>query len=267
MKRLLDLSEPHLTALAHALRSGRLSSPFPVTSLNHLVPEDSAPGLSEYFRELSLGGITADHLALIMELIINDRRGRPRAEEVFTLVTSGVEPGNVTTRDTSVVVRDLFATANETVLVAGYAVFQGQKVFKALAERMSANPELQVRMFLDIHRKNDDNAEDAEIVSKFRERFLRYEWPSQTCIPAVFYYPPSLNKVATERAVLHAKVVVVDRQQVFVSSANFTEAAQKRNIEVGLLLKSTALSHSILSYFETLVSEGIMKQAIHEDQQ
>jgi phosphatidylserine/phosphatidylglycerophosphate/cardiolipin synthase-like enzyme len=36
---------------------------------------------------------------------------------------------------------------------------------------------------------------------------------------------------------LHAKCIAVDDQQVFVSSASFTEAGQDRNIEVGLLVR------------------------------
>ena len=35
---------------------------------------------------------------------------------------------------------------------------------------------------------------------------------------------------------MHAKCVVADSRHVFVSSANFTEAAQERNVEIGLLL-------------------------------
>jgi phosphatidylserine/phosphatidylglycerophosphate/cardiolipin synthase-like enzyme len=49
--------------------------------------------------------------------------------------------------------------------------------------------------------------------------------------------PRSLELDARRRANLHVKCVVVDRQVVFVSSANFTEAVQERNIEVGVLLR------------------------------
>ena len=37
-------------------------------------------------------------------------------------------------------------------MVAGYAVYQGHRVFQALADRMDELPELKVRMFLDIQR-------------------------------------------------------------------------------------------------------------------
>jgi phosphatidylserine/phosphatidylglycerophosphate/cardiolipin synthase-like enzyme len=45
--------------------------------------------------------------------------------------------------------------------------------------------------------------------------------------------------------VLHAKAVVADDEAVFVTSANLTEAAFDRNIELGLLVLDRALALSI----------------------
>ena len=57
-------------------------------------------------------------------------------------------------------------------------------------------------------------------------------------------------------AALHAKCIVVDGFEVFVSSPNFTEAAQERNIEVGLRLHSAAIAERIRRFFESLVHRG-----------
>ena len=64
------------------------------------------------------------------------------------------------------VVSDLFRKAEETILIAGYAVYQGQKVFHALAERMVERPALKVRMFLDIQRRPGDSSSSAEMVQE-----------------------------------------------------------------------------------------------------
>lgn len=45
-----------------------------------------------------------------------------------------------------------------------------------------------------------------------------------------------------KRSSLHAKCVVVNAEQVFVSSANFTKVGQERNIEVGLKIQSPQLA-------------------------
>ncbi len=53
--------------------------------------------------------------------------------------------------------------------------------------------------------------------------------------------------------VLHAKAVVADREAVFVTSANLTEAALDRNIELGLLVRDRALAASVVSHFRGLI--------------
>jgi len=62
-----------------------------------------------------------------------------------------------------------------------------------------------------------------------------------------------------KRASLHAKCVVVDRREVFVASANFTEAAYERNIEVGLLIHPSMLAERLVRHFEALLAEGVLK--------
>jgi phosphatidylserine/phosphatidylglycerophosphate/cardiolipin synthase-like enzyme len=77
-------------------------------------------------------------------------------------------------------------------------------------------------------------------------------------LPQVFYFPLSLDEAPEKRAALHAKCVVVDRHTVFVSSANFTEAAQERNIEVGLLIQAGWLAERITGHFEAMVAERLL---------
>ena len=60
----------------------------------------------------------------------------------------------------------------------------------------------------------------------------------------------------------HAKCIAVDDQEVFVSSANFTEAAQERNIEVGLLVRSVVLSERLTRFFEALVDSHYFLRVI-----
>ncbi|MGM0486992.1 MAG: phospholipase D-like domain-containing protein [Planctomycetota bacterium] len=56
--------------------------------------------------------------------------------------------------------------------------------------------------------------------------------------------------------------MVVDGHTVFVSSANFTEAAQERNIEIGLLVKSPRLAEQITSHFNALTGAGLLQRII-----
>ena len=70
------------------------------------------------------------------------------------------------------------------------------------------------------------------------------------------------NALHVIRAVLHAKCVVIDGRIAFVSSANFTEAAQERNIEVGVLVRSELIAERIINFFTALISTGAVRRAL-----
>ena len=209
--------------------------------MQRMVSKDIAERAANVFDHLASQGFNAIQIATVLDLLKADRSNRPRIEDAFQLVTTGPEVDGVANRDTSVVVRELFANASESVLVAGYAVYQGQRVFQALADRMVDYPKLRVRLFLDIQRPQGDTSTSQEIICRFAERFQHTQWPTNRPLPEVFYDPRSLE-ASPEKRHAAAKTVVVDSQHVFVSSANFTEAAQYRNIEVGILIHSRTVS-------------------------
>jgi phosphatidylserine/phosphatidylglycerophosphate/cardiolipin synthase-like enzyme len=53
--------------------------------------------------------------------------------------------------------------------------------------------------------------------------------------------------------------IVVDQQQVFVSSANFTEAPQERNLEIGLRIDSASLAEKLTRHFDTLLADRLLQ--------
>jgi phosphatidylserine/phosphatidylglycerophosphate/cardiolipin synthase-like enzyme len=206
-------------------------------------------------------GFTPSNIATTLDVLRADRANRPTFEDILELVTTGPEIEGIANRDTGVVVRDLFANATQSVLVIGYAVYQGQKVFQALADRMLAIPDLQVRLFLDIQRPHGDTSATSEIIRRFASQFRITQWPDERPLPEVFFDPRSLDKSSQKRACLHAKAVVVDARSVFISSANFTEAAQQRNIEVGILANSDSLAQRLTAFFDKGLLEGIFHSA------
>ena len=61
-----------------------------------------------------------------------------------------------------------------------------------------------------------------------------------------------------ERACMHAKCIVVDNQELLITSANFTQAAQARNIEAGLVLRDEVTARRVVAQFDRLVELGRM---------
>lgn len=259
MKHVLsDIGENDLGQIAALLRLGRLQSPFSSAALSQLSTEH-ADRLSSFLRMLSEEGMSIPHMVLLLESVAMERRRLQSTEVGIELVTSGPEAPGITNRDTVVVVRELFQNANKAVLIAGYAVYQGKQVFAALARRMEEVPGLTVRMYLDVQRHPTDTSLASEVVSRFTQRFKSKEWPGER-LPEIYFDPRSLEIGAEKKASLHAKCIVVDGEVSFISSANFTEAAQIRNIEVGALIRSTQIARKIMDHFEALTQGGVLRR-------
>ncbi|HYR89308.1 MAG TPA: DISARM system phospholipase D-like protein DrmC [Terriglobia bacterium] len=256
---ILSLSDDDLRSLAAALRSGRLAAPFRSGALQRLVAKSLSDGLAQDLQSFHDQGFGPAQLTSLIDLLLKDRSQRPRAEDAFDLVTTGPDSDAAANRDTSVVVRELFANAEESVLVAGYAVYQGQRVFQALADRMHTKPNLKVQMFLDVRRGPGDTAAVSEVVHRFGDHFRQVDWPKERPLPELFYFPSSLEERPHERGSMHAKIVIIDNSKVFISSANFTEAAQQRNIEVGLVVRSRPLSQQLTNHFLSMVADGALR--------
>jgi hypothetical protein len=259
MRDALDLlTDADLTALAAAIRSGRLTPPFTPVSVRRYCATPQAPAAAAQLQQLYEEGMQSPHLTLLIEVIVRTRRGQPQEADLVDLVWTGPEAPGTAIRETGVVVRELFGRAETDVLVAGFAIYQGREVFKRLAERMSERPCLRVRFFLDVHREPGDTLLAEEVLRRFALKFQTHEWPGGR-LPEVYYDPRSLNLEVAKRSSLHAKFIVVDRQVAFVTSANFTEAAQTRNIEVGALIRCERFADRLAKHFMTLVDAGVLE--------
>ncbi len=252
------LSSPDLRALGEAIRSGRLYPPFTPMSVQRYSASTDAVAVASELQRLADEGGRTEFLAFVLEVLADDRASRSEPEDLIDLVWSGPEAPGTASRDTPVVVRELFSTATQFVHVAGYAVYQGREVFRELAKRMEELPALKVQMFLDVHRAHGDTAKDSEILSEFARRFKTREWPGNR-MPDIYYDPRALDMDQSKKSSLHAKCIVIDRACAFVSSANFTEAAQIRNIEVGALIRSAHFADTLARHFEALADAGILQ--------
>jgi phosphatidylserine/phosphatidylglycerophosphate/cardiolipin synthase-like enzyme len=122
---------------------------------------------------------------------------------------------------------------------------------------MDAKPTLHVTLLLNIQRKRGDSTASDQLVRRFADRFWKTDWPGSSH-PNVFYDPRALDPDGPG-GVLHAKAVVADDESVFVTSANLTESALDRNIELGILIRDRAFALTIIGYFTNLIDRNLLK--------
>jgi phosphatidylserine/phosphatidylglycerophosphate/cardiolipin synthase-like enzyme len=86
-----------------------------------------------------------------------------------------------------------------------------------------------------------------------------YIWTFGQPRPTV-YYDPRTATPGPPWASLHAKCIVVDDECALVTSANFTDRGQTRNIEAGVLVTDTTFAEQLAGQWRQLVREGLVEQ-------
>jgi phosphatidylserine/phosphatidylglycerophosphate/cardiolipin synthase-like enzyme len=246
---------PHLrTQLKDGLRAGLIAAPYPSTSVQAAtsISGRAAEEVATALTELEKTGLAGAVVAVLLEAVDHAESRSPRPD----LVWSGPEVSGLYARDTRRVYEELLGSAERSIWASTYAFFDGPKAFEVLSRRMDSVEDLEVTLLLNIERKWGDTTGRDELVRRFADRFWKTEWPGERR-PSVFYDPRSLDE-GRPAGVLHAKAVVKDDDTVFITSANLTEAALDRNIELGLVVRDPALSLTVVTHFRGLVERELL---------
>lgn len=257
-----QLSLPNLTSLAKAIADKRLALPLTNMALIGHVPDTLANAITSEVNQLLMSGFTSSQIAYTLRLLAEERAESQKLRDRIDLVWTGQEFVGSTSRDTHIVVQELFAAARHSVLISSFALDKSastRTLFQTLAQQMLTFPDLQVQIFVNVHRLHQDKTPDSILLRQFAESFRKEIWTGNK-LPQLFHDPRSLSMETTKKACLHAKCVVVDQEKVLVTSANFTEAAHERNIEAGIFVTDTAIAHAIINQFHTLTRRGILCQ-------
>lgn len=251
---LLDLPAHVRERLSAALDNEELTLTESAVAVSQVLSDGKdAERVAEALHELRAMGMSPKGAAVALRAIgrVNARQRKP------DLVLSGLQVDGIYSRDTRQVFDELIGAAERSIWISSYVYHNGPKVFETLARRMEQRPELSVNLLLNIQRKWGDTTASDHLVHEFARDFWNPArgWPGARR-PRVYYDPRSLDlDDLDERAVLHAKAVVVDDEGLFITSANLTEAANKRNVEMGVLLRDRGMALTVVTYFQRLIDE------------
>lgn len=242
-----------LRGLAASLESGLLSAGVTQVGTAQAAGTDAA-AVTEVLRGLAAAGMSPRQMAIVVRGIAEAHEHVPKPSSLFDLVLSGPDLPGVPMADTAAVVHTMITQASSEVWLVGYAVYNGRKLFEPLAQRMAEVPSMTVKFCLDIARQHNDATPSADIVNRFARDFRSRHWPWNR-LPELYYDPRSLE-TGEARASLHAKCVIVDRERALLTSANFTDAAQRKNIELGVAITHRPTIERLANYFAGLCDEG-----------
>jgi phosphatidylserine/phosphatidylglycerophosphate/cardiolipin synthase-like enzyme len=173
-----------------------------------------------------------------------------RTKQQVELVWSGPPIVQSVFRRTDMVWVDLVAEAKREVWLASFSCGSVGEVERALLGALSRG----VTVHCLFERSSDcEGYLGVEGFRKLDDRLLRkgafYRWPGDR-----------RERDPQDRpGLMHAKALVVDRASMFVSSANLSDAALSRNIEVGVVVRGGVQPRWLAERFEALVATRIIE--------
>lgn len=261
-RSLRRIATPGLRRLAEALESGRLPLPCTDAAVGRLAGAENPAALAAELADLAALGASPPALAAMLRLLAEEREATAQEAERVDLAWSGPELPGARSRETGSVLREMFAGARHDVLVSTYALDGGERareILRPLADRMAAVAGLRVRLFVNVPRSQGRTDSDSVLLREFAEAFRRHIWPDAR-LPEVYFDPRSLDIGVGPRACLHAKCAIIDGEIALVTSANFTEAAQERNVEAGVLVRDAGFARALRAQFDSLVGAGSLRR-------
>jgi len=237
-----------------AINQSRLECPIAVGDLVEAGIRGPVADLAAMLGGLDRAGAVAVIGAAVAERV---HRPPPRLELVWT----GPETRASAARSTALVVERLFNEAMRSVIVGGYT-FDTQEILEPLCRAMRDRG-VAVTMFIDIEGATAKPDKADAFATAFIDRWLRDVWPAGAPKPAIYYDPRTAVRgdvPGHEWATLHAKCVVVDDERSLITSANFTDRGQTRNIEAGVLITDAAFAEQLAGQWRQLVSEGLVRR-------
>lgn len=172
-----------------------------------------------------------------------------RTSNGVELLWSGPCPsGQIAARRIDQVLYDLISESKRDVLLIAFAAYKIQRLNYALAGAIRRG--VRLRMILEFEGESE-NQLSFDAINAF---------PSQLRSAVTVYYWPTEKRERNESGrpgKLHAKGAIIDDRAV-ISSANLTDDAFFRNLELGALIEDDRFVHNLRRHFDELISSKIL---------
>ena len=214
------------------------------------------PLLVEMVRE----GAHPRLMALLLDRLADAQETLQKERNAWSFVWSGPDPLHAKTADTFATVDQLIGEARSSLLIATYNIglsSEFRELFASIADRLAKGQLSRVDLFF--HPKQIEGRLGADPIAAISTWFQREIWPWPAKPHA--YVDRRLISGSVERCYQHAKVVIIDAStpdaKALVTSANFSETAQRHNFEAGWLTKSAPRAQEIQRQFTLSLDQGL----------
>lgn len=234
-----EVAETHVVTAADAYRTVNEYTPAAASAVRNALPASQHEHLAAINNAwASVPDVAGASIALSLETAMVAKLASDRTS--VEVVVTGPDSPAAPVRLTSEVVKQLVADARQRLLFVSFAAYEVSGIIAALDAAVARG--VQVDLILESPEKLEGGG-GAHAYAKYRV----FHWPVDQ------RHPPE--------AKLHAKAVIVDGRDVLLTSANMTNAAYDKNIELGVLCRSGMVAQRVQKHFDALIAGGVLVEA------
>jgi phosphatidylserine/phosphatidylglycerophosphate/cardiolipin synthase-like enzyme len=173
-----------------------------------------------------------------------------QATQDVELLWAGPSPADqISARRIDQVLYDLVATAKQDILLITFAATRIERLTDALLSAIQRGAK--VRLVLEFeHSSEGQLSYDA----------LKAFPPALTAASKIYHWPVENRErnQAGRPGKLHAKLAIID-DTALISSANLTDDAFNRNLEIGVMVRNVEFLQSVKNHFDQLIENDILR--------
>jgi len=168
--------------------------------------------------------------------------------ESLDLVWTGPSTGTVPCRYTEQVLLEVISSAKDRIFLVSFVGYDVDSVRRSLNEAADRNVSISILLESS---KNHGGHLDVDSIGAYRN------W-----VPTANMYTwhPQVSPDSNWNGVVHAKCAVSDGRMAFVTSANLSQAAMERNMELGVLVRGGNLPDKLDRHLAALVATEVVER-------
>ena len=245
-----------------------------VTSVSKVVGAEVAKAICEELDAAEKVGFTKGQVGHLVMTAYEGRKAEIDAERQFELIFSGPQIEGARAASTLQEFDRVVSTAQKELLIVTHSIYKAEKILESVVRRQSKG--VKVTICYNISRNSSQNkgVPAQKILDKERQSFIK-TWGDNNPIPQVYYFPLSLWRPSDpgvpaealpalaginefEFPVLHTKCIIADRTLALVTSANLSDSAQRRKLELGVLIKNPSYAQKVSNYFDGAIKTKVL---------
>lgn len=187
-------------------------------------------------------------LAPMLEVALAAKHAAPTTELVWTGPSTPVVP----VRRTEQVLCELIRCAERRLTMTSFGIFQVRRLVEDLEHALARGVTLRIVLGdREAHSDQEIDRQRHQLGRAVAARATLLQWPSER----------RSRDEQGHAGLMHVKAAVADSRIAFLTSANLTEAALERNMELGVRIRGGGLPASIDRLIDALVESGELKLA------